>query len=142
MKLHVMAAACLLLTPMIASCSTTPDPSKDAFLKLALEATKEPVPTMDCPPPITVTDFPKVLLVNILTPINHIQQGDSYGTDLELAHGVHKANSDKVDEYIKACDKGFETRQKAYERREEIRAKLLTEQDEEKDTGSRWNPFD
>jgi len=78
-----------------------------------------------------VTPFPTVSLVNIQNPIEHIKQGDSYGTDLELANGVHKANADKVDEYIKACDKGFETRQKAYERREEIRAKLLNGEGEE-----------
>ena len=66
--------------------------------------------------------FPKVLLANIQTPIDHIQQGDSYGTDLELAYAAHKSNAEKISTYEKACNEGHEADLADYERREAVRS--------------------
>ena len=132
MRSKEMAAVLLLGIPMIASCETMPEPSNKAFLNLASEALKEPPPEQDCPEELTLTDFPKILLIQIDSPLSHISQGDSYGTDLKIAHAIHKANAGKVETFIKACEKGYESREKAYERRQEIRQDHLSDEEHAK----------
>lgn len=70
-----------------------------------------------------ITPFPVILLERINSPIDHLEQGDSYASDLELAYAAHAANTEKIGVYQAACKRGHEADVKDWDRREIIREK-------------------
>ena len=62
--------------------------------------------------------------MNIRNPVEHIEQGDSYGSDLELAYEVHVANDKLAGTYSNTCNQNYLNDLDTWQRRQDRRQRL------------------